>query len=171
MPSRVDLGLAPGYPERVDFGRFLDVLRAFEREGVEYILVGGAAVNLHGIVRATEDIDFFVRPEAGNVERLKTALRSVWDDPEIDGIRMEDFETYPTLRYGPPGEDLVIDVLTRPGTAFSFEDLEWETVSVEGVPVRVATPATLLRMKRNTLRPIDHADAAALARLFGLEDA
>ena len=154
----------------MEFGRFLDVIRAFERARVEYILVGGVAVNLHGIVRATEDIDFFLRAEPENVERLKTALRSLWDDPEIDGIRCEDFETYPTLRYGPPGEDLVIDILTKLGTAFRFEDLEAETLTVEGVPVRVATPRTLVRMKKGTLRDIDKADAAALARIFRMEE-
>lgn len=154
----------------MEFARFLDVIRAFERERVEYVLVGGVAVNLHGIVRATEDIDFFVRPGAENVERLKRALRSLWDDPEIDQIRAEDFEAYPTLRYGPPGEAIVIDILTRQGTAFAFEDLESESVELEGVRVHVATPATLVRMKRGTLRPIDHADAQALIRLFDLGD-
>ena len=153
----------------MEFGRFLDVIRAFDRARVEYILVGGVAVNLHGIVRATEDIDFFVRPGAENIERLKNALRSVWDDPEIDGIRAEDFADYPTLRYGPPGDELVIDILTRLGTAFRFEDLEAETVTIEGVAVRVATPRTLVRMKKNTLRPIDKADAAALTRIFRIE--
>ena len=39
---------------------------------------------------------------------------------------------------------------------------------VEGVPVRVATPATLYRMKKDTLRPIDRADAAALREKFRL---
>jgi hypothetical protein len=87
-------------------------------------------------VRATEGIDVFVRPEPENVEKLKAALRSLWDDPEIEGIRVQDFGDYPTLRYGPPEEDLVIDVLTRLGTAFSFDDLEWERVSIEGVAVR-----------------------------------
>ncbi len=154
----------------MEFERFLDVVRAFERARVEYILVGGVAVNLHGIVRATEDIDFFVRPGAENVERLKQAFRSLWKDPEIEGISAEDFETYPTLRYGPPGDELVIDVLTQLGTAFSFEDIEAEDVELEGVRIRVATPQALVRMKRNTLRPIDKADAAALTRLFGLEE-
>jgi len=153
----------------MEFERFLDVIRAFERAGLDYVLVGGVAVNLHGIARATEDIDFFVRPDPANIERLKRALRSLWNDPEIDDIRAEDFERYPTLRYGPPGDELVIDVLTRLGTAFSFEDLESESVEIEGVRIRVATPQTLVRMKRNTLRPIDKADATALERLFGIE--
>ena len=154
----------------MEFGRFLDVIRAFERAQVDYVLIGGVAVNLHGIVRATEDIDFFVRPEAKNIERLKLALRSLWNDPEIDEIRLEDFEAYPTLRYGPPEDELVIDILTSLGTAFRFEDLVAETLTVEGVPVRVATPATLVRMKQNTIRPIDKADAAALARIYRLGD-
>ncbi len=153
----------------MNFSVFLDVVRALEREEVEYILVGGVAVNLHGLVRATEDVDFFVRPERENVEKLKTALRSIWNDPEIDEIRMEDFELYPTLRYGPPAGDFVIDILTRLGTAFRYEDLEAERLIVEGVSVRVATPATLVRMKQGTVRPIDRADAAALTRIFGLE--
>lgn len=154
----------------MEFERFLDVVRAFDEAEVAYVLVGGVAVNLHGVVRATEDIDFFVRPDPANVERLKHALRSLWDDPEIDEIRPEDFEAYATLRYAPPGEDVVIDVITRLGTAFSFESLEAEPMDIEGVRIHVATPETLVRMKRGTIRPIDKADAASLTRLFGLEE-
>lgn len=154
----------------MDFDRFLELVRAFRQEGVQYVLVGGVAVNLHGIVRATEDVGFFVDPDSKNVERLKAALRSVWDDPEIDEISPEDFDAYPTLRYGPPDADFVIDVLTRLGTKFRFEDLEAESISVEGEEVVVATPKTLVRMKHGTLRPVDQADAEALARKFSIED-
>lgn len=48
----------------MSFEQFLAVIRAFEHERVEYVLVGGVAVNVHGIVRTTEDIDFFVAPNA-----------------------------------------------------------------------------------------------------------
>jgi hypothetical protein len=152
----------------VEFDRFLEIIRAFEREGVVYVLVGGVAVNLHGIARATEDVDFFVRPDPENIDRLKRAMRSLWNDPEIDDIRAADFEAYPTLRYGPPNDEMVVDILTRLGSAFAFDDLESETLEVEGVRVRVATRETLVRMKRDTVRPIDKADVAALEQL--LED-
>ena len=152
----------------MDFDKFLEVLRALAREGVDYVLVGAVALGIHGLVRATEDVDLFIRPDGENVERLKRALRSVWDDPEIAGITAQDLAgEYPTVRYGPPGEGFVIDLLSRLGSAFAFEDLEAETVSLEGVPVRVATPATLYRMKKGTVRPIDRADAAALREKFG----
>jgi len=155
----------------MDFDKLLALLRAFEHEGVAYVLVGGAALNLHGIIRATEDIDLFVRSDAGNVARLRRALRSVWDDPEIERITADDLSgDYPTVRYGPPGEDFVVDFLSRLGSAFHFEDLDAETVEVEGTRVRVATPATLYRMKKDTLRAIDRADALVLKEKFDLED-
>jgi len=153
----------------MDFERFLDLLKALTREGVDYVLVGGVALNLHGIVRATEDVDLFIRPSEDNVERLKRALRSVWNDPEIAQISASDLTgDYPTIRYGPPDDPIVIDLLAALGSAFTFDDLEAQTVMVEGVPVRLATPATLYRMKRDTARLIDRADAAALREKFRL---
>jgi hypothetical protein len=153
----------------MDFDEFLRVLAALERERVDYLLVGGAAVNLHGIVRMTEDVDLFVRPTRENLMSLLAALRSVWQDPELDELAPEDLlGDYPTLRYGPPDGGMVIDVLTRIGSKFRFEDLEGETVELDGVRIRVATPLTLIRMKQGTLRPGDQADAEALRKKFGL---
>jgi hypothetical protein len=43
-------------------------------------------------------------------------------------------------------------------------------VVIEGVPVRLATPSTLYRMKRDTVRPIDRADAAALRERFRIAE-
>jgi Nucleotidyl transferase AbiEii toxin, Type IV TA system len=155
----------------MDFDRFLDLLRALNREGVAYVLVGAVALNLHGIVRATEDIDLFIRPDTENVEKLKRALGSVWNDPDIAEITADDLGgEYPTIRYGPPNEGFVIDLLARLGSAFTFEDLEVQMISIEGVPVRVAAPTTLYRMKKDTIRPIDKADVAALREKFGIED-
>ena len=156
----------------VDLERVFDVLRAFEREGVRYVLVGGVALTIHGLVRATQDIDFFLDPDAANVERTKKALKSVFSDPEIDSISAADLAgDYPTIRYAPPNDAFVIDLISRLGTAFRFEDIESEVRVIEGIRVQVATPAMLFRMKRNTVRPIDHADAEALRRRFGLGDA
>lgn len=81
------------------------VLAALEREGVKYVVFGAVALALHGLPRATEDFDIFVAPEADNIERLKTALRSVFDDPCIDEITAEDLlGEYPAVQYVPPSE-------------------------------------------------------------------
>lgn len=120
---------------------------------------------------ATQDIDLFVRPEAVNIAKVKAALRSVWDDPAIDEITADDLAgDYPTIRYGPPGETLVVDLIGRLGDAVRYDDLVAERKHVQGVTVSIATPATLYKMKRSTVRPIDRQDAAALRETFGLED-
>jgi hypothetical protein len=154
----------------MDFDDFLRLIKGLDQHAVDYVLIGGVALSVHGLVRATEDIDLFVRPDADNIERLRRALRAVWDDPEIERITTEDLAgEYPTIRYVPPAGAPVVDLLSRLGTEFRFEDIESEQILVEGVLVRVATPRALYRMKKDTVRPIDRADAAALREKFALE--
>lgn len=61
----------PEFPD--DFVDFVHELNAY---AVEYVLVGGYAMGVHGHVRATTDIDFFYRPTTENVARLVGALQS-----------------------------------------------------------------------------------------------
>ena len=150
----------------------LRVLRAFEREGLEYVLIGAAAMGFHGLVRATEDLDIFIRATPENVERLKRAFRAAYDDdPSVDEILAVDLlGDYPALRYYPPSGDLYFDVLTRLGEVATFETVAVETKEVDGIAVRVATPAALYRLKRGTVRPLDRQDAEALRRRFDLKE-
>jgi hypothetical protein len=147
------------------------VLEALEREGVVYVVIDGVALNLHGLPRATEDLDIFVAPERDNIERLKAALRSVYDDPSIDEITADDLlGEYPAVQYVPPTGDFHIDILTRLGERFDFASLTSERADLDGLAVTVVTPRTLYRMKRGTVRLKDRADAERVARRFHLED-
>ncbi len=125
-----------------------------------------------GLVRATRDVDFFVDPRPDNVERLRRALKSLYDeDPSVDQISAADLGgDYPAVQYTPPHGLYSLDILSRLGTAFRYEDLEAEVVVVEGVRARVATPRMLYRMKKDTVRPQDRVDAEAIRSQFGLED-
>ena len=145
----------------------LRVIASLNDAGVDYVVVGGVALNILGLVRATEDLDIFVRPDPDNIHRLRIALKAVWADPDIEQITAEDLcGDYPAVRYGPPEGTLYLDILTRLGEATSYSDLQAQEKEVAGVRVRVATPETLYRMKRSTVRPIDRADAAALRSAF-----
>jgi hypothetical protein len=155
----------------MDFGKVLALIDAMNREGVEYITFGAVALNLHGIVRATTDADFFIKPERENIERLKRALRSVWNDPHIDEISADDLMgDYPSVMYGPPDDSFSLDFLTRLGEVYSYDNLPSEVIEYEGVPVRVVTAAKLYEMKRDTVRPKDKIDAQWLKEEFGFED-
>jgi acylphosphatase len=156
----------------VDRNEIVGVLRALEASGLEYVLIGATAMGFHGIVRATEDVDLFVRGTPENIERLRSALRTAYpDDPHIDEIRTEDLlGDYPAVRYYPPSGDVYFDIMTRLGEAASFETVESQRKDFEGIQVSVATPAALYRLKRDTVRPIDRQDAAALRERFGLRE-
>lgn len=152
------------------FDRLLEVLRALQDESVEYVLFGGQAVNLHGIPRFTEDIDLFVKATPENVASLRHALQRVWHDPEIELIRSEDLSgEYAVVRYGTP-DGFAVDLVARIGEVFAFDDVESEVLEMGGVRVRIATPRMLYRMKKDTVRPLDRADAADLKAKFGIED-
>lgn len=152
------------------FDRLAELLRALHSESVEYVLFSGQAVNLHGILRFTEDIDLLVKPTPENVDRLRRALRRVWDDPAIGEIRAEDLAgEYAVVRYGTP-DGFAVDLVARIGEVFAFHDIEFERLEMGGVPVAIATPRMPYRMTHDTARPIDHADAADLKAKFGLRD-
>ena len=153
----------------MDFDQLVTLLRARRDQHVDYVLVGGIALGLHGLARASEDVGVFVDGKADNIERLRRALHSIWDDDEIDEITTQDLNgEYPGIRYGPPDGQLAIDIMTRLGTGVHYKELRWEEVQMEGVAVRVATPAALCEMKRDTVRPIDLADARAPRKRFKL---
>ena len=60
----------------MDREEVMRVLRAFESAGLEYVLIGAAAMGFHGLVRATEDVDLFIRATPENIEKLRSAFRA-----------------------------------------------------------------------------------------------
>ena len=155
----------------MDYEEVLKLFRALVARRVEYVIVGAIALGLHGLVRATTDLDLFVRPTEENVNRLREALFDVWQDPAISEINAAELAgEIPVVRYSPT-DDLTVDLIARLGEAFAFDQIEWQEVEAGGVTVRVATPRMLLRMKKDTVRPIDARDAYELRERFGLEDA
>ncbi len=149
----------------------LRILASFEREKLDYAVIGGVAVNLHGIPRTTEDLDFFVRPTPENIDRLRRALDAVYDDPNIAEISTEDLTgDYPAVRYYPPGTDLYLDILTRLGEYASFDDLEVAEIEIDEVKVRLVTPRILYWLKKDTVRDLDRIDAQFIKEKFNLQD-
>ncbi len=146
------------YPDGMRLEDVLTVLDALERAGVRYAVFGGLAMAAHGFDRATRDLDLFVAPDVANVERLREALTA----EDLGGA-------YPAVQYGPPDVDFTIDIVSRLGDAFRFEDLEVERVLAGTLTITVVTPETLYRMKRDTVRLRDRDDAQRLAHAYGFD--
>lgn len=147
------------------FNEYMRVLKAFEKQHVDYILVGGFAVILFGLQRLTRDIDIFVKMVPENIEKLRKALHALFEDPSIEEITLSDLEEYPVIRYGTPN-GFCIDILARLGEVATFDDLEYEVVEIEGTQIKLATPEALYYLKKDTVRPEDKIDAMFLKELI-----
>ena len=95
----------------------LRVLRALQDAGVEYMLIGAMAMGLHGVVRATEDVDMLVRADKENIERIRAALRVAYpQDPFVEEIQSDDLlGDYAVVRYCPPSGGYYFDFIARLG--------------------------------------------------------
>ncbi len=147
------------------FEKFIEIINELEREKVEYVLVGGYAVILHGLPRFTQDIDLFIKPESINIEKFKKALYTVFKDDSIKEITLDMLNEYPVIRYGTP-EEFYIDIIVRIGSMFSFSDIEYEIKKIDSHSIKVATAETLYAMKKDTVRPIDKSDSLFLQELI-----
>ena len=74
---------------------FVDLIRAFNDHEVDYIVVGAHALAAHGHVRATKDLDVWVRPEIANGERVYAALADF--GAPLDQVSARDFATPGTI--------------------------------------------------------------------------
>jgi hypothetical protein len=96
---------------------FVEILRAFRDESVEYLVIGAHALAAHGHVRATLDIDLWVRPTPENARRTWRALQRF--RAPLAKMRVEDFAE-PDVLYQiglPPSR---IDIMTSV-TGLEFE--------------------------------------------------
>lgn len=144
---------------------FVTVIDALNSNKVEYILIGGVAVILHGLERLTRDIDIFIKMTEENVMKLRKALFSVFDDPSINEITFEELDKYPVIRYGSP-DDFYIDIIGRLGESNIFDNFKYEIIDYQGTEIRIATPETLYELKKNTYRQKDEMDLLFLKELI-----
>ena len=144
---------------------FLDMIHSLLDHEVEFMVIGAYALSMHGHVRATEDIDFWVRPSAANAQRIVAALNDFGAPLTSHGISTADFEVSDTVyQMGLPPRR--IDLLTSV-SGVSFDAAFASSVEGElgGYRVRFMGRQSLLANKRATGRAKDLADVDALEAL------
>ena len=144
------------------------ILQALAEHAVEYVIVGGLAVQTHGHMRTTIDIDVFPRPERSNLARLADALNALNArvlNPGSEGSKV-DANMLPRATLWqfttPHG---AIDVLNDAPGAPPYEELCHRALDVRLGDINVAVVGRddLINMKRASARPVDLEDIAALA--------
>jgi hypothetical protein len=147
-----------------------EILRVLAKHDVDYVIVGGLAVQTYGHVRTTVDIDIYPSPERGNLMRLAAALQDLRAEvlnPGAEGTAI-DASMLPratlwqfATRHG------AIDVLHDAPGAPPYEQLRARSLELQlgDVKVAVAGLDDLICMKRASGRTIDLEDLAALREL------
>jgi len=139
------------------FNKFLELMASFEKNDVEYIVIGGLAINLHGFARNTEYIDLFVNPFEDNIKKLQASLFEIFNDNDIYEITLEELQKFPVIRYV-SNAGISIDVIAKLGEQFSFSDLEYDVKMIEETKIKFANLKTLYTLKEKTYREIDQLD-------------
>jgi Nucleotidyltransferase of unknown function (DUF6036) len=143
------------------------ILRVLDQREVEYVLIGGLAVQTHGHVRTTNDADLIPAPDPGNLERLASALRDL--DARVLNPGQEEVEVDATMlpratiwQFATP--DGGIDVMREAPGGRSYAELSDRALHVKlgEVDVPVVGLDDLIQMKLARGRAVDLADVAAL---------
>lgn len=131
--------------------------------GAEFVVVGGVAVNFHGYVRATYDLDIFIRPRLSNAEAAFRALDII--GAPLDGLEASDLlDDEVHFRFGTAEEH--IDILTSIGE-MGFDEVWADRVEVEivGLKIPFISKSKLIENKRQVGRLRDLVDIEELGLL------
>jgi predicted nucleotidyltransferase len=156
---------------------YLDLFAALHRHQVEYVLIGGLAVALHGIERNTMDIDVCVVISPDNLQHLIEAAKELGLSPVLP-VPLETLGQIDTLKqwhqqrnlqafalHTPDLAGVTLDVLLFPPVAPADMCQRAVRLDISGTPVNLASIEDLISLKQNVGRPIDLADIAHLKRL------
>jgi hypothetical protein len=152
------------------------LLRALHDAGVRHIIIGGFAVNAHGVIRPSRDLDIVPDPDPDNLRRLAQLLADIDarhiglgefepDEFPFDPTRPEDLEGGANFRLETRLGDLdimqwVAGIDADPAyTALAANALSG---GLGGVPLRVCGLEDLIKMKRAAGRPRDLDDLQRL---------
>jgi hypothetical protein len=153
---------------------YLDLFRALHEERVEYIVVGGLAINLHGVERATMDVDLILAMNEGNLRLfLKAAtklklkpvlpvqLEALCDARQLETWTREKHLIAFSLRSMSPNLPTV-DIIVRPAVPFDRLYRNRIEKDIGGVRLSLASIDDLIALKTGTGRKQDASDIEAL---------
>lgn len=159
---------------------YVELFSALERHHVDYLLIGGLAVALHGVERSTMDVDVTIAMNQGNLTSLIEAARELGLTPVLP-VSLDALNDLELLRKWHAERNLEVFALRAPGLSgvtldvLLFPPLEFDGMSRRAVifyaaatSIRTASIDDLIALKEAVGRPIDISDIAHLKRVRSL---
>ncbi|MEA2081596.1 MAG: hypothetical protein U9O97_02515, partial [Elusimicrobiota bacterium] len=122
-------------------------------DNVKYVVLGGFAVNYHGLNRGTTDIDILVDTSEKNITRIKKAM-SYLPIKAIEDVAPGDVEKYNVVRVA---DEIVIDLMAK-ACEVTYKTAGIEYYEFKGVNIPIVTLSTLIKTKEHSLRTQDKED-------------
>lgn len=156
---------------------FEEVFSALNQEKVKYLVVGGVAVNLHGFMRFTGDLDILLLLEDKNLEKMDQVMKKLHYSERLpikiqslsDVVKVKKWLKEKNMRaysfFPPKNNPLQIDVIIE--ESLKFEDIVDRKIikKVSGVNIPLVSINDLIKMKKKASRPQDLIDLEALIKL------
>ncbi len=143
--------------------RYQDVFRSLQEHDVKYVVIGGIAAVIHGIPRATFDLDILIEASPDNARRLLDALMKAGLGTALKTSAKELLEYEITIFQ----DRLRVDVQTyTPGIVFSEVWARRTTVNYQDSKIFVLSKQDLILSKRSAGRDVDIEDV----RLLEMQD-
>lgn len=141
----------------------LDLIRIFNSNSVEYLVVGGHAVNAYTEPRATKDIDIWVNPSIENAKRVFNSLKEF--GAPLSGMSEEDFsdeESFFIVGIKPNRIDVLLKI---PGVDFANSYANKNIFKISVIEASFISLGDLIVAKETAGRPQDLVDAQKLKKI------
>ena len=140
----------------------VSICRELNARDAKYIVVGGMAVNIHGLIRNTEDIDLLIECDLENEAKVIDAIATLPDRAALE-LKPGEISEYIVVRVC---DEITVDLMAKAcGHDFRQACSMITPVVVDGVTIPFASPALLWKTKQ-THREKDAWDCSFLEKLL-----
>jgi hypothetical protein len=159
---------------------YIDLFSALNRHHVQYLLIGGLAVSLHGVERSTMDIDITVAMRPDNLAALIAMAQELKLSPVLP-VPIESLKNLDLLKQWHQEHNLeafalrteelagvTLDILLFPPIDFASMYSRAVTFNIGNVDIQVASIDDLITLKKAVGRPVDLSDIQHLEALKSL---
>ncbi|MBI3590590.1 MAG: nucleotidyltransferase [Candidatus Melainabacteria bacterium] len=155
---------------------FEKIFKALNENNVKYLVIGGAAVNLHGYVRVTHDLDLFIALDESNIKKFSTTMKALKFKPKVPGeieelgdnkkrenwIKEKNMKVFSLYN---EEADEIIDIMVLDYLKFDESYKERKIIKVKELEIPLASIKDLIKLKEIAGRGKDIIDLKVLLEI------
>lgn len=158
-----------------------EILRAFQKQKVKYVLVGGIAVNLLGSMRSTADLDILVEMSDDNLKKIVKIMKrhGYHIKQPVDPMKIADKETredwinnknMKAFNFYKEDDLKEVDIIIESPVSFEEARKDPMRIKVGNLILPVISINKLIKMKNKTGRTVDKLDIEELRKIKKLKE-